>query len=84
MCRILFIGAVVAALTAGVGIASDQQPVGATFVAQSVPPDQGPEALDSKSDNERLRRADVTASLRENRKIVSEHGIEVSTLVEIG
>lgn len=84
MWRISFIGAVAVALMAGVSVAGVQQPLAAVSAAQGAPPSEVSEAPDNKGGEESLQREDVIARLRENRKIVSEHGIEENTLVEIG
>jgi proline iminopeptidase len=84
MWRISFIAAVAVALMAGVGVAGVQQPLVAISAAQSAPPSKRSEAPDDKPGDESLQREEVTALLRENRKIVSEHGIEETRLVKIG
>jgi pimeloyl-ACP methyl ester carboxylesterase len=83
MWRISFIGAMAVALMSAVPLASAQQPVVTISAAPNAPMKEVSEAAGSKRD-ETLQREDVTARVRENRKIVSEHGIEEDTLVEIG
>ena len=84
MWRISLIGAVAVALMAGVPFALAQRSVVTIPAAPSAPPNGGSHAPGNKPGDESLQREDVTARVRENRKIVSEHGIEDSTLVEIG
>jgi pimeloyl-ACP methyl ester carboxylesterase len=87
MNRILFASVVAAVLLSGLRTAvAQQQPSASTTAATPGPTpsttqNQGP---DTKSGEQPLTRKEVTGILRENRKIVSEHGIEESTLVEIG
>jgi proline iminopeptidase len=84
MRRISLFGAVAVALLAGVPLALAQPPVVTISSAPSAPSDEGSETPGTKTGDESLQREDVKARLRENRKIVSEHGIEEAALVEIG
>ena len=73
-----FAGILAASLLSGLREASaQQQPSGAADAPQT----QSPAA---KPAEKPLTREEVTGILRENRKIVSEHGIEESITVEIG
>jgi len=82
MSRIFFIGAVGFALLPGVRVAlAQQQSAASTPSAQGTTQSQSP---DNKAGETTLKREEVTSILRENQKIVSEYGVEESTLVEIG
>ena len=82
MNRVILTSMMLVVLLSGYNTVSAQQQQPVTVLAASDAAKN--ESSATKPAEGSLTRAGVTGILRENRKIVSEHGIEESTLVEIG
>jgi pimeloyl-ACP methyl ester carboxylesterase len=82
MNRLILTSMMMVALLSSYNAVSAQQQQPTTVLASSDTAKNGNTA--TKRAEGSLTRAEVTGILRENRKIVSEHGIEDSTLVEVG